>query len=129
MYLLHLISSVCACVRVPFSLWVFVFLTYCLPVCVSVCVSICVSIRLSFTRQSPSPNSPFRHIYFSFNVISCQVNCGRVALEDCGVCGDPLSQNPGDNTLGGRYGSGIIVETYKEGDVSTLCETYNQFIL
>lgn len=46
-----------------------------------------------------------------------QVTCGRVEVEKCGVCGDPLSQNPGDNMLGGKYGSGTIVKTYKMGQV------------
>jgi len=46
-----------------------------------------------------------------------QINCGRAKLEDCGVCGDPLSQTPGANVNGGKYGTGTIVRTYKEGDL------------
>ena len=38
-------------------------------------------------------------------------------MEKCGVCGDPLSENPGANTLGGKYGSGTIVKTYGMGKV------------
>ncbi|XP_043285782.1 uncharacterized protein [Venturia canescens] len=34
----------------------------------------------------------------------------------CGVCGDPAEKpRPRDNELGGRYGNGTIVKTYKSG--------------
>jgi len=46
-----------------------------------------------------------------------QVTCGRVEKSQCGICGDPLYQIPGDHTLGGKYGTGVIVKTYEMGQI------------
>jgi len=46
-----------------------------------------------------------------------KVGCGRVSRKECGVCGDFLDQSIGEHTIGGKYGTGTIVKTYKVGQV------------
>jgi len=41
----------------------------------------------------------------------------------CGVCGDPWTQSVRQNEAGGKYATGIIGATYREGDIITVVLT------
>merc|ERR1712200_95670 len=72
----------------------------------------------AYLAEPPGRSTAWRFGYSTPpNYNDNEINCGRTRLEDCGVCGDPLSQNPGDNVNGGKYGTGTIVRTYLEGDL------------
>lgn len=71
----------------------------------------------AFMSDPPGRSSAWRYGYpTARNYGDGMVGCGRVRTEECGVCGDPLGQNPGANQLGGLYGTGLIVATYQSGD-------------
>jgi len=75
----------------------------------------------AYLADPPGRSSAWRYGYETpHNYNDMQINCGRAKLEDCGVCGDPLSQTPGANVNGRKYGTGTIVRTYKAGDVTTM---------
>jgi len=69
------------------------------------------------------------------NVNDHELNCGGFGKQQknnglCGVCGDPFDQpRPRDNEMGGRYGLGIVVEEYVEGqmiDIEVELTAYHQ---
>ncbi|XP_053383505.1 uncharacterized protein LOC123540003 [Mercenaria mercenaria] len=69
----------------------------------------------------PSRSSAFRYGFNTpVNYMDHQLNCGgfwnQWGLNNgrCGVCGDPY-QGPRENEAGGKYATGTIVRSYKEG--------------
>jgi len=70
----------------------------------------------AFMSDPPGRSSAWRYGFpTKINHDDDSMGCGHVRYEECGVCGDPLHQNPGANQLGGKYGTGLIVATYYAG--------------
>ena len=71
----------------------------------------------------PARNSMWRFgfgtpINYSDNEVFCGGKHQSPNVEECGVCGDPLSlSKPRPNENRGKYGTGTFTKTYYQGSV------------
>ncbi|XP_015907215.1 uncharacterized protein [Parasteatoda tepidariorum] len=93
-------------------------------------LGVCVSVVLGHGRlEDPPGRSTMWRFGFktATNVNDNELFCGGITRHwtknkgNCGICGDPWDlPEPRPNEDGGIYGKGIVVKTYKSGEVITI---------